>query len=57
VNEAGEEYSKTRFEVVLKDVCELSAQEIANRVLEDCRTFRGSMPVHDDQTLVVLRVA
>jgi sigma-B regulation protein RsbU (phosphoserine phosphatase) len=57
VNQAGEEYSKTRFEVVLKDVCELSAQEIANRVLEDCRTFRGTMPVHDDQTLVVLRVA
>jgi phosphoserine phosphatase RsbU/P len=57
LNEAGEEYGKRRFQAVLKDVCDLSAQQIANRVLEDCREFRGSVPVHDDQTLVVLRVA
>ncbi|MCL4793901.1 MAG: GAF domain-containing protein [Bryobacteraceae bacterium] len=57
VNEAGEEYGKRRFQAVLKDVCDLTAQQIANRVLEDCREFRGSVPVHDDQTLVVLRVA
>lgn len=57
LNEAGEEYGRTRLPVVLKDVCELTAQQIANRILEDCREFRGSLPVHDDQTLVVLRVA
>ncbi len=56
-NEAGEEYGRARFQAVLKDVCDLSAQQIANRVLEDCHAFRGSVPVHDDQTLVVLRVA
>jgi sigma-B regulation protein RsbU (phosphoserine phosphatase) len=57
LNEAGEEYGRTRLPVILKDCCELDAQQIANRILEDCREFRGALPVHDDQTLVVLRVA
>jgi phosphoserine phosphatase RsbU/P len=57
LNEAGEEYGRTRLPEVLTGVCDLSAQQIANRILEDCRAFRGSLPVHDDQTLVVLRVA
>lgn len=57
LNEAGEEYGRTRLPVILKEVCELNAQQIADRILEDCREFRGALPVHDDQTLVVLRVA
>lgn len=57
LNEAGEEYGRTRLPVILKGLCELSAQQIADRILEDCRQFRGALPVHDDQTLVVLRVS
>lgn len=57
LNEAGDEYGRVRLPVVLKDLCDLTAQQIANGILEDCRQFRGPLPVHDDQTLVVLRVA
>jgi len=57
VNEAGQEYGRTRLPELLTSLCDLSAQQIANRILEDCRAFRGALPVHDDQTLVVLRVA
>jgi K(+)-stimulated pyrophosphate-energized sodium pump len=31
-------------------------QEIANKLIEDLEEFRGSVPVHDDQTLIVLKV-
>lgn len=57
LNEAGEEYGRTRLPVILRGLGELSAQQIADRILEDCRRFRGALPVHDDQTLIVLRVA
>lgn len=56
-NEEGQEYGKVRLPEMLKKACDLPAQEIADRILDDCREFRGSTPVHDDQTLVVLRVA
>lgn len=57
VDEAGQEYGRKRLPELLTSLCDLSAQQIANRILEDCRAFRGALPVHDDQTLVVLRVA
>ena len=56
-NEAGEDYGSARLPAALREFCRLGAQQIANRILEDCREFRGSVPVHDDQTIVALRVA
>lgn len=52
----GEDYGKRRLKRTLSTLCELTAQEIADRIIEDLEEFRGTTPVHDDQTLVVLKV-
>lgn len=55
-DESGEDYGRRRLKRVLAECCELPAQEIANRIIEDLEEFRGQVAVHDDQTLVVLKV-
>lgn len=55
-NENGDYYGRTRLEKCISELCHLPAQEIADRLGADIERFRGSVPVHDDQTVVVLKV-
>ena len=53
---SGEDYGRRRLKRILSALSDFTAQEIADRLIEDLDEFRGSVPVHDDQTLVVLKV-
>lgn len=55
-DESGEDYGRRKLKRTLSACCEMRAQEIADRIIEDLEAFRGPIPVHDDQTLVVLKV-
>jgi sigma-B regulation protein RsbU (phosphoserine phosphatase) len=55
-DESGEDYGRRKLKRTLSACCEMNAQEIADRIIEDLEEFRGTIPVHDDQTLVVLKV-
>jgi phosphoserine phosphatase RsbU/P len=55
-NPAGEEYTKRRFPAMLRKHAALPAQEIANRIFADLDRFRGPRSIHDDQTLIILKV-
>jgi serine phosphatase RsbU (regulator of sigma subunit) len=36
--------------------CGKDPETVADGILEDLQKFTGDMPMHDDQTLIVLRV-
>jgi len=55
-NPAGEEYARRRLRRFLESRCDLGAQEMANGLLADIEEFRETTPVHDDQTVIVLKV-
>lgn len=55
-NDRGEDYGRTRLRVCIAEIYRLPAQEIADRLADDVARFRGSVPLHDDQTVVVLKV-
>ncbi len=55
-NPAGEEYGRRRLRRYLEANCNLSAQQIADGLLADLEGFRETQPVHDDQTVIVLKV-
>ncbi|GIU73980.1 MAG: hypothetical protein KatS3mg004_1067 [Bryobacteraceae bacterium] len=56
LNPAGEEYGRRGLRRYLETNCGLSAQQIADGMLADLEQFREGRPVHDDQTVIVLRV-
>ncbi|MBI5280935.1 MAG: GAF domain-containing protein [Candidatus Solibacter usitatus] len=56
VNPAGEEYGRRRLRRFLEASCDLSAQQIADALLADLEEFRETTPVHDDQTVIVMKV-
>lgn len=56
LNPAGEEYGKRQLRRFLEASCHLPAQRIADLLLDDVESFRESTPVHDDQTVIVLKV-
>jgi sigma-B regulation protein RsbU (phosphoserine phosphatase) len=55
-NPAGEEYGRRRLRRYLEAHCEAGAQEIADGMLADLEQFREGRAVHDDQTVIVLKV-
>ena len=55
-NEQGEEYGRVRLPEFVVSMCGRPAQETAERIVADVDRFRGAAPVHDDQTIVVLKV-
>lgn len=55
-DESGEDYGRRKLKRTLSLCYEMSAQEIADRIIDDLEGFRGTIPVHDDQTLIVLKV-
>jgi sigma-B regulation protein RsbU (phosphoserine phosphatase) len=56
LNPAGEEYARRRLRRYLEANCDKSATEIASGLLADLEAFRETTPVHDDQTVIVLKV-
>lgn len=56
MNPAGEEYGKRQLRRFLESSCHLPAQQIAGLLLDDVETFRETTAVHDDQTVIVLKV-
>jgi phosphoserine phosphatase RsbU/P len=55
-NERGEEFGEDQLLSLLQYHAKLSATEIRSRILERVSLFAGSVPQHDDQTLVVVKV-
>ncbi len=55
-NPQGEDYGTARLPLYLPEVAHLPADELAGRILNDVNEFRGSVPVHDDQTVIVMKV-
>jgi sigma-B regulation protein RsbU (phosphoserine phosphatase) len=55
-NEQGEEFGEAQLLDLLRCNAVLTAAEIRGRILETVSTFAGSVPQHDDQTLVVVKV-
>jgi sigma-B regulation protein RsbU (phosphoserine phosphatase) len=55
-NEAGQLYGEHNLERYFTSITDLSASELATALLEDIVRFRGDTPVHDDQTVIVLKV-
>jgi len=55
-NEAGELYGERRLARYFTSITELPAQDLAQALLDDIIRFRGAAPVHDDQTVIVLKV-
>jgi len=56
MNPAGEEYGKRQLRRFLESSCDLPAQQIADRLLEDVERYRETTQVHDDQSVIVLKV-
>jgi sigma-B regulation protein RsbU (phosphoserine phosphatase) len=55
-NPSGEEYGRRRLRRYLEARCNGTAQQIADGLVDDVEDFRENQPVHDDQTVIVLRV-
>lgn len=53
---SGEEYGRRRLQRFLEAHCALPAQAIADGMMEDLEQFREGRAVHDDQTVIVLKV-
>lgn len=56
MNPPGEEYGRRRLRRFLEASCEARAQEIADGMIDDLELFREGRAVHDDQTVIVLKV-
>jgi serine phosphatase RsbU (regulator of sigma subunit) len=55
-NEAGQLYGEQRLARYFTSITDLPASDLATALLEDIVRFRGETPVHDDQTVIVLKV-
>lgn len=55
-NPAGDDYGRGRLLRLLESVCQGPPQAVVDAILADLDRFAQSVPVFDDQTLVVLRV-
>jgi len=55
-DEAGRLYGERRLARYFTSITELPASDMAKALLDDITHFRGAAPVHDDQTVIVLKV-
>ncbi len=55
LNENGQQYSKESILKLVISNHSASAKDIANAIKADIKTFAGNMPVHDDQSLLVVK--
>lgn len=51
-----QDYGSTRLRPLLTGLGHLPAQAVVDAIVADVDQFRGDEPVHDDQTLIVIRV-
>lgn len=56
LNDKGQQYSVENLMRVIKTNCAASGKDIANRVKADIKTFCGNAELHDDQTLLVVKI-
>ena len=56
LNSTGKQYSTERLASVIKENCKLSGKEIASLVKTDIKKFIGSESLHDDQTLLLIKI-
>ena len=55
-NSAGEMYETEIIEKQIKESSNLSAQEMVNKLFEHANIWRGNEPLHDDMTMLVLKI-
>ncbi len=56
LNEAGQQYSLEKLTAVIKANTKLPGKDIANQVKTDIKKFVGTEKLHDDQTLLVVKI-
>lgn len=56
LNQDGKQYSFDRLAAVVKAGCAQSGKDIANSVKNDVKKFVGTEALHDDQTLLVIKI-
>jgi sigma-B regulation protein RsbU (phosphoserine phosphatase) len=56
INPDEEEFGEARLQRVIAASAHLSANEISDRIVESVREWRQDKPLHDDLTLVVMKV-
>jgi len=55
-NDKEHEYGRGHLSRALKKLCGKHPEVVADGILADLDAFTGEQPMHDDQTLVVMRV-
>jgi sigma-B regulation protein RsbU (phosphoserine phosphatase) len=56
LNTSGEDYGRGHLSRAIRQLCGRDPETVADQILADLAEFTGDAPMHDDQTLVVLRV-
>ncbi len=56
-NEDKDEYGLTRLQKLLMDNVDLNANDLVEKIVGDVDGFKGSVPPHDDMTILVLKRA
>jgi len=56
MNEAGEPFGEERLAALVEEHGDLPFEELRERILREIRAFVGSASLHDDLTLVLLKV-
>ena len=56
LNSQGKQYTIEQLEAVVKTNKALGAKEIASKIKEDMQKFLGNEKLHDDQTLLVVKI-
>ncbi|MCR5123747.1 MAG: SpoIIE family protein phosphatase [Treponema sp.] len=56
LNAAGKQYNISNISNILKENHKLSGKEIANLIKSDMKKFVGTESLHDDQTLLVIKI-
>ena len=54
-NEKKDEYGSQRFQRLLKENSDKTAEELVNLIVTDVDNFRGNASPHDDMTLLILK--
>ncbi|MBR1715241.1 MAG: SpoIIE family protein phosphatase [Treponema sp.] len=56
LNSSGKQYNVSNMYNIIKENCKLSGKEIANLIKSDMKKFVGTESLHDDQTLLVIKI-
>ena len=56
LNGDGRQYSKANLENIVKQFHSLDGKAIANKIKDDVKKFCGTAALHDDQSLLVIKI-